>query len=191
MVDAGRWGSVQCFVTLVWQLERHLSCINLLLLSSSMELSRLTECFFAFQGGHVITPLPGATPTKPGSAVSRTLQVIISGVCQLCCVQIYIICITFTNLCVCFQLLTCDITWHSLMYLSIEYIATFRASLNFVSVVLTARHNARIASAVLTTEIPSVCPSVRLSVTRRYCVKTTARSAVQCALSYSKMCLVL
>jgi len=23
-----------------------------------------------FQGGHVITPLPGATPTKPGSAVS-------------------------------------------------------------------------------------------------------------------------
>jgi len=33
----------------------------------------------------------------------------------------------------------------------------------------------------------SVCPSV----TRRYCVKTTARSTVQFALSYSKMCLVL
>ena len=38
----------------------------------------------------------------------------------------------------------------------------------------------------------SVCLSVRLSVcTRRYCVKTTARSTVQCALSDSKMCLVL
>jgi len=33
--------------------------------------------------------------------------------------------------------------------------------------------------------------SVRLSVTRRYCVKTTARSTVQFALSDSKMCLVL
>jgi len=41
----------------------------------------------------------------------------------------------------------------------------------------------------------SVCLSVRLSVcpsvTRRYCVKTTARSTVQFALSDSKMCLVL
>ena len=37
----------------------------------------------------------------------------------------------------------------------------------------------------------SVRPSVRLSVTRRYCVKTTARSTVQFALSDSKMCLVL
>jgi len=42
--------------------------------------------------------------------------------------------------------------------------------------VFTAR---RIASAVLATAIPSVCPSV----TRRYCVKTTARSTVQFALS--------
>jgi len=33
--------------------------------------------------------------------------------------------------------------------------------------------------------------SVRLSVTHRYCVKTTARSTVQFALSDSKMCLVL
>ena len=32
--------------------------------------------------------------------------------------------------------------------------------------------------------------SVRLSVTRRYCVRTTARSTVQFALSDSKMCLV-
>ena len=32
--------------------------------------------------------------------------------------------------------------------------------------------------------------SVRPSVTRRYCVKTTARSTVQFALSDSKMCLV-
>jgi len=42
--------------------------------------------------------------------------------------------------------------------------------------------NARIASVVLATAIPSVCLSVRLSVTRRYCVKTMARSMVQFAL---------
>jgi len=51
--------------------------------------------------------------------------------------------------------------------------------------------NARIASAVLATAIPSVSPSVCLSVTRRYCVKTTARSMVQFALLDRKMCLVL
>ena len=59
--------------------------------------------------------------------------------------------------------------------------------------------NARIASAVLATAIPSVrlsvClsvrPSVRLSVTRRYCVKTAARSTVQFAPLDSKICLVL
>jgi len=50
---------------------------------------------------------------------------------------------------------------------------------------------AMLASAVLVTAIPSVCPSVCLSVTRRYCVKTTARNTVQFALSDSKMCLVL
>jgi len=41
--------------------------------------------------------------------------------------------------------------------------------------VFTAR---RIARAVLATALPSVCLSVRPSVTRRYCVKTTARSTV-------------
>ena len=55
--------------------------------------------------------------------------------------------------------------------------------------------NARIASAVLATAMPSVCLSVRLSlspsVTRRYCVKTAARSTVQFAPLDSKMCLVL
>jgi len=50
------------------------------------------------------------------------------------------------------------------------------------NIITTARRNARIASALLATAIPSV----RLSVTRRYCVKTTARSTVQFALSYSK-----
>jgi len=45
----------------------------------------------------------------------------------------------------------------------------------------------RIASAVLAIPIPTV----RLSVTRRYCVKTTARSTVQFAPLDSKMCLVL
>jgi len=49
--------------------------------------------------------------------------------------------------------------------------------------IFTVRRNARIASAVLATAIPSVCSSVRLSVTRRYCVKTTARSTMQFALS--------
>ena len=58
--------------------------------------------------------------------------------------------------------------------------------------VFTARRNARIASAVLATAIPSVCrPAVRPSVTRRYCVKTTARSTVQFTLPDSKMCIVL
>ena len=47
--------------------------------------------------------------------------------------------------------------------------------------------------AALQEAIPSVSvsPSVRPSVTRRYCVKTTARSMMQFALSDSKMCLVL
>ena len=54
--------------------------------------------------------------------------------------------------------------------------------LNFYSA-----RTARIATAVLATAIPSVCPSV----TRRYCVKTTARSTVQFAPLDSKMCLVL
>lgn len=30
----------------------------------------ISHCFVAFQGGHVLTPLPAATPMKPGSAVS-------------------------------------------------------------------------------------------------------------------------
>jgi len=47
--------------------------------------------------------------------------------------------------------------------------------------------NARIASAVLAIAIPSVRPSV----TRRYCVKTAARSKVQFAPLDSKMCLLL
>ena len=51
--------------------------------------------------------------------------------------------------------------------------------------------NDRIVSAVLATAIPSVCLSVRLSVTRRYCYKTTARSTMQFAPMDSKMCLVL
>ena len=38
---------------------------------------------------------------------------------------------------------------------------------------------------------PSVCPSVHPSVTRRYCVKTTARSTMQFSPLDSKMCLVL
>jgi len=56
--------------------------------------------------------------------------------------------------------------------------------------VITAHRNARIASAVLATAIPSVRPSARPSDTRRYCVKSTASSTVQFALSVAQ-CLVL
>jgi len=38
--------------------------------------------------------------------------------------------------------------------------------------IFTARSNARIAIAVLAMTFPSVCPSVRPSVTRRYCSKS-------------------
>ena len=51
--------------------------------------------------------------------------------------------------------------------------------------------NACIASAVLAIAIPSVRLSVCPSLTRRYCVKTTARSTVQFAPLDSRMCLVL
>jgi len=62
-------------------------------------------------------------------------------------------------------------------------------SLRFaLHLLFTARRNARI---VLAIAIPSVRPSMRLSVTRRYCVKTTAHSTVQFGQSDSKMCHVL
>ena len=57
--------------------------------------------------------------------------------------------------------------------------------------------NARIASAVLELQQFRLCvrlsvrPSVCPSITRRYCVKTAARSTVQFAPLDSKMCLVL
>ena len=62
--------------------------------------------------------------------------------------------------------------------------------LTFVQNFYSAR-NARIASAVLATAIPSVRLSIRPSFTRQYCVKATARSTVQFAPLDSKMCLVL
>ena len=69
-------------------------------------------------------------------------------------------------------------------------------ALNYSGSILLGAHfysarNAHIASAVLATAIPSVCLSVRPSVTRRYCVKTTARSTMQFSPLDSKMCLVL
>ena len=57
--------------------------------------------------------------------------------------------------------------------------------------IFTVRRNARIASVVLATAIPSVCLSVRLSHAGIVSKQTTARSTVQFALSDSKMCLVL
>jgi len=72
--------------------------------------------------------------------------------------------------------------WHQLEHMQIIYTSlqadNCTSSLNFYST---------LASAVLATAILSVC----LSVTRWYCVKMTARSTVQFALSDSKMCLVL
>jgi len=52
------------------------------------------------------------------------------------------------------------------------------------SLVFTVRRNTCIASAVLATAIPSVCPSI----TRQYCVKTTARNTVQFAPSVIAKC---
>ena len=63
--------------------------------------------------------------------------------------------------------------------------------LSVIELLFTARRNARNARNARTSVRLSVCLSVRLSVTRRYCVKTTARSTVQFALTDSKMCLVL
>ena len=58
--------------------------------------------------------------------------------------------------------------------------------------VITARRNARTASAVLAIAIPSVRPSVRRSVRHKPVLcQTKARSTVQFARSDSKMCLVL
>ena len=80
-------------------------------------------------------------------------------------------------------------------YLSDEDIAYFDVLRDIaMATIFTARamaRNARIASAVLAIAIPSVRLSVCLSVTRRYCVKTTARSTVQFAPLDRKMCLVL
>jgi len=56
----------------------------------------------------------------------------------------------------------------------------------FFDRIFTAHRSARIASAVLAASIPSVHLSVRPSVTRRYCVKTTARSTVQFAPQIAK-----
>ena len=69
-----------------------------------------------------------------------------------------------------------------LLYFTLLCVQHIHTGFGFYSV-----HNARIASAVLATAIPSVC----LSVTRRFCVKTTTRSTVQYAPLDSKMCLVL
>ena len=59
------------------------------------------------------------------------------------------------------------------------------------STVLLAFHTIQPSSYSAPQCCTSYSNSVRLSVTRRYCVKTTARSTVQFALLDSKMCLVL
>jgi len=60
-----------------------------------------------------------------------------------------------------------------------------------VDCIFTARRNARIASAVPATAIPSVRPSLRHTPVLCQKFKTTARGTVQFALSDSTMCLVL
>ena len=64
----------------------------------------------------------------------------------------------------------------------ISYLAAVaHAQMGSYSLRFHSARNAGIASAVLATAIQSVRLSVCLSVTRRYCVKTTARSTVQFA----------
>ena len=63
------------------------------------------------------------------------------------------------------------------------------ATATFSNGFITARRNACIASAVLDTAIPSVCPSVRH--TPVLCQNDGTYSTVQLALLDSKMCLVL
>jgi len=62
--------------------------------------------------------------------------------------------------------------------------------LSVIALLFTACRTARIASAVLAITIPSLRPSVRLSVlmsvTRRYCVKTTKRRMLQSSLKERK-----
>jgi len=71
------------------------------------------------------------------------------------------------------------------------WLVTCFGFLVYLFVLFTARRNAHIASSYGNSVRPSVCLSIRPSVTRWYCVKTTAHSPVQFALSNSKMCLVL
>ena len=60
-------------------------------------------------------------------------------------------------------------------------IITLEKKTRWIFIIFTARRKARIASAVLAMAFPSVYPSLRPSVTRRYCVKTTEHSTVQFA----------
>ena len=88
------------------------------------------------------------------------------------------------------QVTLCDPIWH---VSSSSGVATLVSELLHPCyfTFFTARRNARIASAVLATAIPSVSlsvrPSVRLSVTRRYCVKTmhVARCSLHCQIAKS------
>ena len=83
-----------------------------------------------------------------------------------------------------FAYTTLDKLWAVCLFLIFAVLLNWSIanSINFYSA-----RTARIASAVLATAIPSVRPSV----TRQYCVKTTARSTVQFAPLDSNMCLVL
>ena len=71
------------------------------------------------------------------------------------------------------------------------YLGAKRHYINNLPFLFTARRNARIASAVLATAIPSVSPSVRLSHAAIVSKRRHVYSTVQFALPDSKMCLVL
>ena len=62
-------------------------------------------------------------------------------------------------------------------------VRSYKRTICETSPIFTARRNACIASDVLAIAIPPLRPSVCPSVTRRYCVKTTACRTVQFALS--------
>lgn len=52
----------------------------------------LIQNLFSFQGGHVITPLPGATPMRPGAAVSLSFNVLLGWFKNFKCVVGFLCC---------------------------------------------------------------------------------------------------
>lgn len=75
--EAWQWyysvvGEKRCpIVDTFWQTETASHQISTAPCWRDEEKALVTGCSLTFQGGHVLTPLPAATPLKPGSAVSK------------------------------------------------------------------------------------------------------------------------